>query len=155
VSSTSAVGPASRVRARRRRSHQVILVREQDAQHSGSGCCGRLGERHTALGAAADFSQSRARMEQIGEIYRALAQAAPDLELVIADPRNLIWLYPAVWRAARANGSTAFSASRAMARAGAPVAVVVDGKTLYSGRLPSAQVVVDRVFAWTARPLNA
>ena len=129
------------------RSHQVILVREQDAQHSGSGCCGRLGERHTALGGAADFRHSRARMEQIGEIYRALAAATPDVELIVADPRNLIWLYPAVWRTARANGAGPWAALRALARAGAPVAVVVDGHTLYSGRLPETQTVIAAVLA--------
>ena len=56
--------------------------------------------------------------------------AVPDLELTVVDPRNLVWLYPAVWRAARANGAGVFAALRAVARAGAPVAVVVDGNTL-------------------------
>jgi hypothetical protein len=133
----------------------VILVREQDAQHSGSGCYGRLGERHTALGGAADYSHSRARMEQIGEVYRALAKAAPGVELIVADPRNLLWLYPAVWRAARVRGASVFTAAKAMARAGAPVAVVVDGNVLYSGRLPSAQTVVAAVLDRTVRLTNA
>jgi len=137
------------------RSHQAILVREQDAQHSGSGCCGRLGEGHTRLGAAADFSHSRARMEQVGEIYRTLAETAPDLDLVVADPRNLVWLYPAIWRAARRHGVGVPATLRAMARAGAPVAVVVDGETLYSGRLPEAEIVVRAVLDRVARRFDA
>lgn len=126
-------------------SHQVILVREQDAQHSGSGCCGRLGTRDSALGGAADFSHSRARMELIGAIYRALAAAAPDVDLIVADPRNLVWLYPTVWRAARRRGLGVAATARSMARAGAPMAVVCDGDTLYSGRLPATDAVVARV----------
>jgi hypothetical protein len=137
------------------RSHQAILVREQDSQHSGSGCCGRLGEGHTELGAAADFSHSRARMEQVGEIYRALADAAPDLDLVVADPRNFVWLYPAVWQAARANGLGVGKTLRSMARAGAPVAVVVDGETLFSGRLPQTATVVQAVLERVALRFDA
>lgn len=136
-------------------SHQAILVREQDAQHSGSGCCGRLGEGHTRLGAAADFSHSRSRMEQMGAIYRDLSEAAPDLELVVADPRNLVWLYPAIWRSARSHGRGVPATLRAMARAGAPVAVVVDGETLFSGRLPDTQTVVDAVLDRVARRFDA
>lgn len=135
--------------------HQVILVREQDAQHSGSGCCGRLGECHTALGAAADYSHSRARMEQIGEVYRALADSAPDVDLVVADPRNFVWLYPAVWRSARAHGLSVSAALRSLARAGSPVAVVCDGETLFSGRLPESEVVVDTVLARLAQRFDA
>lgn len=126
-------------------SHQVILVREQDAQHSGSGCCGRLGESHSVLGAAADFGHSRARMEQMGEIYRALAAALPDVDLVVADPRNVVWLYPAVWRVARRHGLGVGATLRSMARAGSPVAVVCDGQTLFSGRLPETHEVVETV----------
>ncbi|ROO24900.1 hypothetical protein SAOR_12975 [Salinisphaera orenii MK-B5] len=125
--------------------HQVILVREQDAQHSGSGCCGRLGARDSALGGAADFSHSRARMERIGAVYRDLAAAAPELDLIVADPRNLLWLYPTVWRAARRRGLGWAATIRSMARAGAPMAVVCDGDTLYSGRLPATDTVVARV----------
>jgi len=133
------------------RHHQAILVREQDSQHSGSGCCGRLGGCHTELGGAADFSHSRRRMEQIGEIYRALIEAAPDLDLVVVDPRNAVWLYPAVWRAARSHGLGVGATLRSMARAGSPVAIVLDGETLFAGRLPTSvevvQTVLDRLGA--------
>jgi len=135
--------------------HQVILVREQDAQHSGSGCCGRLGEQDTVFGGAADFGHSRERMEQIGTIYRALTERAPALDLVVADPRNIVWLYPAIWRAARDHGLGIGATLRSMARAGSPVAVVLDGETLYSGRLPETGEVVDTVLGRLSRRLDA
>ena len=133
--------------------HRLILVREQDAQHSGSGCCGRLGEAHTRFGKAADYAMNRARMEQMGEIYRELSERAPDLELDIADPRNWMWLYPAVWRAARGHGQGVGATLRSLAAAGSPVAVVLDGEVLFSGRLPDSDTVVAAVLArLAARP---
>lgn len=125
--------------------HRLILVREQDAQHSGSGCCGRLGEAHTRLGRAADYGHSRARMEQMGVIYRALAQRLPELDLMVADPRNWIALYPQVWRAARAQGLGIGATLKSLARAGSPAAVVLDGETLFFGRLPGPEAVIDTV----------
>ncbi len=137
------------------RRHQLLLVREADAQHSGSGCCGRLGGEGSDLGGAADFSPSRRRMEQIGAIYRELAEKAPELDLVVVDPRNFVWLYPAVWRAARSHGASRVSALRAMAAAGSPVAVVLDGEPLYSGKLPAAEIVVNTVLGRLEASLDA
>ncbi len=145
------IGAGDRLGAR----HQLILVREQDSQHSGSGCCGRLGEAHTTLGGAADFSHSRARMEAIGEVYRALVDRAPGLDLIVADPRNVVWLYPAVWRAARAHGLGVTATLRSMARAGSPVAVVLDGDTLFAGRLPATDDVVAAILDRLSRRINA
>ncbi len=137
------------------RRHQLLLVREADAQHSGSGCCGRLGGEGSDLGGAADFGPSRKRMEQVGVIYRELAEKAPDLDLVVVDPRNFVWLYPTVWRAARSHGAGVVSSIRAMAAAGAPVAVVLDGEPLYSGKLPAADTVVKTVLGRLEASLGA
>ncbi|MDA3919826.1 MAG: hypothetical protein PF501_03945 [Salinisphaera sp.] len=127
--------------------HRLMLVREQDAQHSGSGCCGRLGESHTDLGAAADYSHSRAVMEDIGVVYRRLQSEAPGLAIDVVDPRNTIWLYPAVWRASRRAGRGVGATLRSMARAGAPAAIVLDGDTIFSGRLPAPDLIVTAVLA--------
>lgn len=127
--------------------HQLLLVREQDAQHSGSGCCGRLGEAHTRFGGAADYGHTRAVMDQLGVVYRELAEHMPELELIVVDPRNTLWLYPALWRAARYRGAGVFATLRALARAAAPAAVVLDGETLFSGQLPEPERIVATVTA--------
>ncbi|MES1936234.1 hypothetical protein [Salinisphaera hydrothermalis] len=127
--------------------HRLMLVREQDAQHSGSGCCGRLGEAHTDLGGAADYAHSRAVMASIGVVYRRLERAAPGLEIDVVDPRNTIWLYPAVWRASRRAGRGVGASLRSLTRAGAAAAVVLDGEVLYSGVLPEPEVVVATIMA--------
>lgn len=127
--------------------HHLLLVREQDAQHSGSGCCGRLGEAHTDLGGAADFGHSRALMESVGEVYRRLCREAPGLTIDVVDPRNTVWLYPAVWRASRRAGRGIAASLKSLSRAGAAVAVVLDGEVLYSGELPAPETVARAVIA--------
>ncbi|HET7313832.1 hypothetical protein [Salinisphaera sp.] len=127
--------------------HRLILIREQDAQHSGSGCCGRLGEAHTALGGAADFSHSRALMEALGVVYRRLRDVAPGLSIDVVDSRNTIWLYPAVWRASRRAGYGLGASLKNLSRAGAATAVVLDGDVLFSGALPEPDSVVAAVMA--------
>ncbi|AWN16396.1 hypothetical protein [Salinisphaera sp. LB1] len=127
--------------------HRLILVREQDAQHSGSGCCGRLGEAHTDLGGAADYAHSRAVMESVGMVYRRLRDAAPGLVIDVVDPRNTIWLYPAVWRASRRAGRGVGASLKSLSRAGAAAAIVLDGEVLYSGALPAPETIVAAVMA--------
>lgn len=127
--------------------HRLLLVREQDAQHSGSGCCGRLGESHSDLGGAADFSANRERMELLGVVYRTVVEQAPEVHIEVLDPRNWASLYPRVWRDARRGGQSVPSAARSLTRAGAPGAVVLDGQTIFSGRLPDSQMIVDAVLS--------
>jgi hypothetical protein len=116
--------------------HRAILVREWDAQHTGSGCCGKVGAGHE-LCDADEFARSRAEMERVGAIYQALdASFGDELELTVVDPRNTMWLLPTVYRAARRRGMPVGDAVRTMARATANGAIVLDGKLLFDGKLP-------------------
>lgn len=132
--------------------HRLLLIREQDAQHSGSGCCGRLGEAHTDLGSAADYRHSRAVMEMLGVVYRRLQEQAPALAIDVVDPRNTIWLYPAVWRASRRAGRSVIGTLANVARAGSPAAVVLDGDTLFSGRLPEPDIIIRAILQKLGQP---
>lgn len=125
--------------------HRLILVREWDAQMTGSGCCGRLTGAHTPLGGAADFAHTRRHMRDAGAIYRALRERFPEIELVVVDPRNALWLLPAVWRDARAAGRRRHEALRNVLRAQAAAAVILDGTVLFAGRLPPKETVVAEV----------
>lgn len=116
--------------------HHVILVREWDAQHTGSGCCGRVGGG-VELCDADDFARSRREMERVGGVYQALYGAFGDqLDLTVVDPRNTMWLLPTVYRAARRRGQRPTEALRTMARSTANGAIVFDGKLLFNGKLP-------------------
>lgn len=127
--------------------HQVLLVRDWDEQTTGSGCCGRLGGLTTEFGASCDFGETRVLMEQMGAIYRALRTELPPAvcDIQIVDARNLTFLYPSLYLAARRRGSTRGEAFRAIARGMRQGAIVVDGVTVSAGDPPPVEVAVDLV----------
>lgn len=129
--------------------HRVLLVREWDAQHSGSGCCGRLGGADSVLGAAASYAGNRKEMEAMGAVYRALRDALPrdEVELTVVDPRNTAWLLPVLWRDARRRGLGPREAWRQVTRGISYNAVVVDGRVLFSGHVPEPHAAVAAVCA--------
>jgi hypothetical protein len=112
--------------------HRVLLVREWDQQVGGSGCCGRLNSSSVeALCVTADspYARSRADMEAMGRVYTALRDRFdPDeVELTVVDPRNSVWLLPAIWRDGRRRGLPVRSRLRQLSRGTAPCTVVCDG----------------------------
>ncbi|MBA2440803.1 MAG: hypothetical protein H0V53_00125 [Rubrobacter sp.] len=124
--------------------HRIILVREWDAQVTGSGCCGRLGGEGTMLGDTDTFSSNRSEMEKMGEVYRALRAELFDeeVEITVVDPRNQVWLIPALFRDAHKRGLSAREIWRQVRGGVSYNAVVVDGKVLFSGNVPSAEDAV-------------
>lgn len=115
--------------------HRVLLVREWDSQTSGSGCCGRLGGdvvRSLDDDAANPYQATRDDMERVGEVYRALRDRYPEdeVELTVVDPRNTVWLLPAIWRDARRRGLPVGATLRQLNAATSACAVVVDGKVI-------------------------
>lgn len=116
--------------------HRLILVREWDAQVTGSGCCGKIGGGYE-LCDRGEFHRAREEMELVGDVYGALHAAFGDqIELTVVDPRNTAFLLPVVYRDARRGGASRREALRAMSRATANSAVVLDGKVLFDGRIP-------------------
>jgi hypothetical protein len=125
--------------------HRVLLVREWDQQVGGSGCCGRLnGAAVGALCANADspYARSRADMETVGRIYTALRDRfdADRVELTVVDPRNSIWLLPAIWRDGRRRGLPVTSRPRQLSRGTAPCTVVCDGLVVAQDATPEQAV---------------
>ncbi len=124
--------------------HRIILVREWDAQVTGSGCCGRLGGEGTMLGDTDTFSSNRTEMEKMGEVYRALRAELfeEEVEIAVVDPRNQVWLVPALFRDARKRGLSPREIWRQVRSGVSYNAVIVDGKVLFSGNVPSAEDAV-------------
>lgn len=128
--------------------HQVLLVRPWDQQMSGSGCCGRLGGLGNELGNEEDFAPQRCDMESMGVVYRALRAAlSADVEMSVVDPRNTVWLVPWLLRKGWARGLRGRALLREVGRGTSTTAVVVDGRTVAWGQLPSSAEVVDLVLA--------
>ncbi len=130
-------------------SRRVILVREWDQQHSGSGCCGRLGGEGTELGEAGTYRHTRRDMEAMGAVYRALRSAfdRAELDVQVVDPRNSLWLIPAIWRDARRRGMTVAEAATQVRRGVSVLAIVVDGRVVFAGGVPEPGEVVEAVRA--------
>ena len=127
--------------------HRIILVREWDAQVAASGCCGRLGGQDTELGDAETFAANRCEMEAMGEVYRALRSELfdEDAEIAVVDPRNAVWLVPAIFKDARRRGLGLMESWDNLRRGVSYTAIIVDGKTLFSGRIPPVEDAVAAV----------
>ncbi|WP_119069798.1 hypothetical protein [Rubrobacter indicoceani] len=127
--------------------HRILLVRELDAQVSASGCCGRIGGKHSELGAGQDYAHNRREMEAMGEVYRALKKALfdEDVELSVVDPRNAVWLLPAILRDARKHGRPAKETLKSIKNGLSYNSIVFDGKVLFSGRIPAPEKAVEAV----------
>jgi hypothetical protein len=127
------------------RPHRVLLVREWDQQTTGSGCCGRLEGGDSEIAGAADFGRCRDDMEAMGAVYRALRAELPGIDVEVVDPRNLTFLLPGMIRDARRGGASFAQAVRELRRGCGQGAIVVDGRVVSSGIIPSPDRAVDLV----------
>ena len=127
--------------------HRIILVREWDAQLAASGCCGRLGGENSELGDAETFAANRSEMEAMGEVYRALRAELfdEDAEITVVDPRNMVWLVPTLLKDARRRGLSLRETWSQLRRGVSYTAIIVDGKTLFNGRIPPVEDAVAAV----------
>ncbi|WP_207890421.1 hypothetical protein [Rubrobacter taiwanensis] len=127
--------------------HRVLLVREWDQQMSGSGCCGRLGGVNHELGEESTYAHNRSEMERMGEVYRALKAELfdEDVEFAVVDPRNAIWLVPNILRDAVRRGLPAREILRSVRDGVSQGAIIVDGRVLFSGRIPKPEEAVAAV----------
>jgi hypothetical protein len=133
--------------------HLVLLVRDWDEQTTGSGCCGRLGTATSELGCATDFAQARELMVEMGAIYRALRAELPReyCDIQIVDARNITFLYPSLYRAARRRGLDRRAALKAVSSGVRQGAIIVDGITVSAGGPPP----VDEAVGLVLRSLGA
>jgi len=118
--------------------HRILLVREWDAQTAASGCCGRLGGVNHELGEAHTYAHVRSHMEAMGAVYRAIRAEWPadEVEISVVDPRNMIWLVPAIWRDARNRGMSPAMVWQQVRQGVAQNAIIVDGKVVLTGTVP-------------------
>jgi hypothetical protein len=116
--------------------HRVVLVRQRAG--AGGGCCGggMSFEEHDHRPAAGRDAAARVRMEQVGELYRAVRAALPDVDVQVVEPRNTAWLVPAIWRDARRRGLAPREALEQVRRGVADGAMVVDGLVVSAGDVP-------------------
>ena len=119
----------------------VILIREWEAQLSGSGCCGRLEGDFLAREGEPVFRERRACMEAMAPLSRTLRERFGDaIELQVLDPRNpaLVFLLLRDFWAFRVGFVEALKTTVLL-----PIqAVVVNGQLISRGEWPDPPEVV-------------
>jgi hypothetical protein len=133
--------------------HRVVLVRGPRAVGGGGGgCCGGDvrpfdeggGHHHDTC----EIGPDRPADDDVGPVYRALRTALPDdVDVEIVAPSNWIFLLPELINGGRRRGLRGAELWRSV-RAGLAVSsLIVDGRVLASGRLPSPELAVEEVRA--------
>lgn len=127
--------------------HRIILVREWDSQTAASGCCGRLGGADNELGDSDTYKHNRDEMEKMGAVYRALRKDLFDeeVEMTVVDPRNMVWLIPSILKDARRRGFSIRETFKQINRGVSYNAVILDGKVLFSGHVPTPEEAVSAI----------
>lgn len=133
--------------------HRVVLVRERDARAAGSGCCGGVDGLGDEPVLAGTHSRVRVDMEAMGAVYRALRDrwSSDEVEIVVVEPRNMIWLLPTVWRDARRRGASRRQAWRQVLGV-THNTVIVDGEVVFTATPPHPAEAVAVVSATLAGP---
>jgi hypothetical protein len=125
---------------------RVVLVRGWDRSTGGAGCC------PPAYGAAVlspphehGAGPPTAGAQRSADVYRALRERFPRLDVTVVDSGNWAWLGPAVYRDARRSGRGRLASLREAARATTPGCLVVDGEVVLDGRPPTPTEAVAEV----------
>lgn len=123
----------------------ILLIREWEAQMSGSGCCGRLeGDFLVCRQGQPVAPERRAIMERMGPLYLSLKDHLGDsADIEVVDPRNVSLFFLLLrdfWKFRIGFGE----ALRTLARI--PVqAVVVNGRIVTRGAWPTPEEVLAAV----------
>lgn len=123
--------------------HRVLLIRPWDMSDGvGAGCCGggstkglcttpEHHEGHKGFGERDDW-------DPLARVYLALRDSLPsDVDLEIVDPRNHLYLAPTIAKDVLRRGQGWGNAIKAVLRGPAYAAIIVDGRTISSGELPT------------------
>lgn len=124
----------------------VLLVREWDQQMSGSGCCGRLEGDMTECRGEKVFKQRRAKMEQMGAVYRSLYESFPgQIDVEVVDPRNMIALTAVILREQRKRDIRVWQKVKQLISGLNCSAIYVNGELVFTGEVPSPNQVVSAI----------
>ena len=121
--------------------HRVLLIRPWDTAGASSGCC----SAGTGFGGDdwhEDPAPARQRINRqaFGEVYLTVrAGLPPDVEVEVVDPRNTLFLLPAMVRDGRRNRRPWRALVRDLARAPGYAAIVVDGRVVSDAGLPAPE----------------
>jgi hypothetical protein len=135
-------------------SHDVLIVVEQAQQLTGSGCCGKLeGDRAFYRGEPV-FAATRREQEAAGPLFRLFAELGPAWRVELVDPRNLLSLWPLLLRHLRRHRPPLRQAMRTLLLGFSAPALLLDGRVLTTGSLPSREWLEAVIERLTERPFE-
>ncbi|GIJ10523.1 hypothetical protein ACFFMR_16015 [Micromonospora andamanensis] len=119
--------------------HRVLLIRPWDAAGAGSGCCtGAAGSCVEGRHEDPALARQRADQRPLGEVYQVVRAGLPaEVAVEIVDPRNTLFLLPAIVRDGRRHRRSWRALLRDLVRGTGYAAIVVDGRVVSESGLPS------------------
>ncbi|MCZ7422039.1 MULTISPECIES: hypothetical protein [unclassified Micromonospora] len=121
--------------------HRVLLIRPWDAPGAGSGCCTGAADscvegRHEDPASA----RQRAGQRPLAEVYRTVRAGLPaEIAVEIVDPRNTLFLLPAIVHDGRRQRRPWRALLRDLIRSTGYAAIIVDGRVVSESGLPGAE----------------
>lgn len=125
----------------------MILIRENPETLTCSSCAGTL-EGIDAFGSREipDYQPVRSIMNRFGEVYRALRiHFGTRLNIEVVDPRNEFYLIPVLIRDYRKYRPPVKSFLRTLLFGISPASVIVNGRILHVGELPTPEVLIREI----------
>jgi hypothetical protein len=124
----------------------IILIRETDAQMTGSGCCGKLVGDSAKFSDKYVFAETRKIKQDMGEIVQALSQSfGENVEITIVDPRNQLYLYPKIIKDLWKFRPSMKSILKGIFMMISVPSIVINGEVCYSRKIPRTREIVERV----------
>ena len=126
---------------------RVIFIRENPETLTCSNCAGTL-EGIDAFGSrqVPDYAPVRSVMNRVGELYLALRQEYGDkVQIDVVDPRNQLYLIPTLIRDYRRYRPALGAFLKTLFLGISPLSVIVNGRAMHMGKLPSPNVLVKEV----------
>jgi len=124
----------------------IILIRETDAQLTGSGCCGKLEGDNTKFSNAFVFAETRQIKETMGEILQSLTKRFSDsIEITVVDPRNFLYLYPKILKDVMVFRPSLKSSLKALFMMIAVPSIIINGEIFRTSYFSNNEEVAQKI----------
>ena len=124
----------------------IILIRETDAQLTGSGCCGKLEGDNAKFNDSFVFAETRQIKETMGDVFQTLTKKFADsVEIAVVDPRNFLYLYPKILKDVLVFRPSLRSTLKAIFMMIAVPSIVINGEIFRTNDFSNNEEVAQRI----------
>jgi len=124
----------------------IILIRETDAQLTGSGCCGKLEGDNAKFNDSFVFAETRKIKETMGDVFQTLTKRFSDsIEMSVVDPRNFLYLYPKILKDVFVFRPSLKSTLKALFMMIAVPSIIINGEIFRTSDFSNNEEVAQRI----------